>query len=69
MRKTNNSKIEFTWVTRRKASSITTFNVRTIDRYIEKGYIYAEKIGNARIRIAKETLTSEFINALKPKFL
>jgi len=57
------------WVTRGQASKITTLNVRTIDRYIEQGYIYAEKLGNSRVRIAKETLTSEFINSAKPKFL
>lgn len=57
-----------TWVSRRQAAKLTTFGVRTIDRYIREGRIYAVKRGAQRVLIAKETLRIEFLNAPKPLF-
>jgi hypothetical protein len=64
-----NSTNQYNWVSRTEASLITTLSKRTIDRYIEQGRVLSKKMGMIRVVIAKETLTPEFINSPKPKFL
>ena len=57
-----------TVLTRKEAGEALKSSLKTIDRLIKQGRIRAYKCGR-KVLIYSETLTEEYINAIKPHFL
>jgi excisionase family DNA binding protein len=58
-----------TLVTKKEAALLLKSSVKTIDRLLKSGRVRGFKIGCRKVLIYEYTLTEEYINSIKPKFI